>query len=60
VSRRELSRPDDGFADSTDPSAMLLARFNRLYGVTNATSVAPPVPVDSQRAYRGNYGFILD
>ncbi len=60
VPRRDLSRPDDGFADSTDPSAMLLARFNRLYGVTNATSVAPPVPVDPQRAYRGNYGFILD
>ena len=59
VPRRDLSRPDDGFANSPI-RPRCCSRFNRLYGVTNATSAAPPVPVDPQRAYRGNYGFILD
>jgi len=52
VARKELSRPDDGFADATDPAAVLLGRFNRIYGVAGKREPA--------RAYRGDYGFILD
>lgn len=52
VAQKDLSRPDDGFADAPDPSTVLLGRLNRLYGTS-----APPSP---QRTYRGNYGFILD
>ncbi len=52
VSQKDLSKPDDGFADAPDPSTVLLGRFNRLYG----TSATP----NPQRTYRGNYGFILD
>ena len=32
VARKELSRPDDGFADPTDPAAVFLGRINRIYG----------------------------
>jgi pilus assembly protein CpaC len=53
VAQKDLSRPDDGFADASDPAAFLLGKFNRIYGV--AASKAEP-----NRAYRGNYGFILD
>jgi pilus assembly protein CpaC len=52
VARKELSRPDDGFADAADPSTILLGNLNRIYGV--------PGNADSKRTYRGNYGFILD
>jgi pilus assembly protein CpaC len=52
VAQKDLSRPDDGYADSADPSAMLLGRFNRLYGVTGNR--------EPKRAYHGSYGFILD
>jgi pilus assembly protein CpaC len=52
VSQKDLSRPDDGFADVSDPSAILLGRLNRIYGV--------PGTVDPRRHYHGNYGFILD
>jgi pilus assembly protein CpaC len=52
VAQKELSRPDDGFADSSDPAAVLLGRFNRIYGVGGM-----PDPPDT---YRGKYGFILD
>jgi pilus assembly protein CpaC len=52
VAQKELSRPDDGFADSSDPAAILLGRFNRIYGVGGM-----PDPPDT---YRGKYGFILD
>ena len=53
VAQKDLSKPDDGFADSSDPSAVLLGRFNRIYGV-NGGSDPPP---DN---YHGKYGFILD
>ena len=33
VAQKELSRPDDGYADASDPAAILLGRFNRIYGV---------------------------
>jgi pilus assembly protein CpaC len=52
VARQELSRPDDGFADASDPASVLLGRFNRIYGVARA-----PEP---KRPYHGSYGFILD
>ena len=46
-----LARPDDGYADSSDPQAVLLGRLNRIYG----TSPAPAVS-----AYRGRAGFVID
>ncbi|HEY4773876.1 MAG TPA: type II and III secretion system protein family protein [Xanthobacteraceae bacterium] len=52
VAQKDLSRPDDGFADVSDPSTVLLGRLNRIYGVAGK--------VDPRRLYRGTYGFILD
>jgi pilus assembly protein CpaC len=52
VAQKNLTRPDDGFADSSDPATVLLGSFNRIYGV--------PGNADPKRTYRGNYGFILD
>jgi pilus assembly protein CpaC len=54
VAPRNLSRPDDGFADASDPATYLLGRLNRIYGVK------PKEQVVQQGAYRGKYGFILD
>ena len=53
VAQKELSRPDDGFADPNDQSTVLLGRLNRIYGAAGKT--APP-----PSEYRGKYGFILD
>src|SRR4026209_1654609 len=33
VARKQLSRPDDGFADPSDPQTVLLGSLNRIYGV---------------------------
>jgi pilus assembly protein CpaC len=52
VARKELSRPDDGFADPADPATVLLGRINRVYGA--------PGQVDPRRAYHGKVGFIID
>lgn len=52
VARKELSRPDDGFADASDPASMLLGQLNRIYGSAG--------PGDPHGTYRGSYGFILD
>jgi pilus assembly protein CpaC len=52
VAQKQLSRPDDGFSDPSDPSSVLLGRLNRIYGVAGKTE--PP------HNYHGNYGFILD
>jgi pilus assembly protein CpaC len=52
VAQKDLSRPDDGFADPSDPTSILLGRLNRIYGVGG-------VP-DPPGGYRGKYGFILD
>ena len=54
VARKQLSRPDDGFADPADPSTVFLGRLNRIYGVAGKPEPRPA------RAYRGKYGFILD
>ncbi len=56
VAQKQLSRPDDGFADPADPSTVLLGRLNRVYGSTTAAAR----PAEPARGYRGNYGFILD
>jgi pilus assembly protein CpaC len=52
VAQKDLSRPDDGFADTSDPSSVLLGRLNRIYGITGS--------VDPNKLYRGSYGFIMD
>ena len=52
VAPRELSRPDDGLADPSDPQAVLLGKLNRIYG--------GPTKSEPRRPYHGTYGFILD
>jgi pilus assembly protein CpaC len=52
VAEKDLSRPDDGFADPSDPAQVLLGRLNRIYGVGGT--------VDPADNYHGKYGFILD
>ena len=52
VAQKELSRPDDGFSNASDPQADLLGSISRIYGV--------PGRVDAARSYRGTYGFITD
>jgi pilus assembly protein CpaC len=53
VAEKDLSRPDDGFADPSDPAQVFLGNLNRIYGVGGRTDPPP-------QAYHGNYGFILD
>jgi pilus assembly protein CpaC len=52
VAQKDLSRPDDGFANASDPQGDLLGSINRIYGV--------PGRVEPTRNYRGTYGFITD
>jgi pilus assembly protein CpaC len=52
VAQKDLSRPDDGFANATDPQADLIGTINRIYGT--------PGRVEPARNYRGTYGFITD
>jgi pilus assembly protein CpaC len=52
VARQALSRPDDGFADASDPATVFLNQVNRIYG--------SPGRADGRRPPHGNYGFILD
>jgi pilus assembly protein CpaC len=54
VAHKDLSKPDDGYADASDVATSLLGRFNRIYGVPNRPDLLPPP------AYRGKVGFILD
>ena len=54
VAQKQLSRPDDGFADPNDPAAILLGRLNRIYGAASQAKSEQP------NGYRGKYGFILD
>jgi pilus assembly protein CpaC len=53
VAQKDLSRPDDGFAASSDPQAELIGSINRIYGVPGRAPEAP-------QNYRGTYGFITD
>ena len=52
VAQKELSRPDDGYADASDPASVLLGKFNRIYGVA--------AKADPKAIYHGKLGFILD
>ncbi len=52
VAQKDLSRPDDGYADVSDPSQILLGRLNKLYGVNGRA--------DPNRTYNGRFGFIMD
>src|SRR5258708_2458047 len=52
VAQKDLSRPDDAFAATSDPQAPLLGNVNRIYGV--------PCRAEPARNYRGTYGFITD
>ncbi|WP_458759721.1 type II and III secretion system protein family protein [Afipia sp. TerB] len=52
VAQKDLSRPDDGFAEQSDPQSVLLGNINRIYGV--------PARADAARNYSGKYGFITD
>jgi pilus assembly protein CpaC len=52
VAQKDLSRPDDGFAASSDPQGDLLGSVNRIYGA--------PGRVEPARNYHGTYGFITD
>jgi pilus assembly protein CpaC len=52
VAQKDLSRPDDGFANASDPQADLIGNINRIYGV--------PGHVEPAQNYRGTYGFITD
>ena len=52
VAQKQLSRPDDGFADPNDPQSDLMGRLNRIYGASGK----PRLPQE----YHGKYGFILD
>jgi pilus assembly protein CpaC len=51
VAQKDLSRPDDGFADAADPQSDLLGSINRIYGVPGR---APDNTTNSK------YGFITD
>jgi pilus assembly protein CpaC len=53
VAQKDLSRPDDGYADASDPATTLLGRFNRLYGTPGQDNAR-------EKSYRGDVGFILD
>jgi len=55
VAQKQLARPDDGFVEASDPSAVLLGRFNRIYGANGARPEAKPAGT-----YHGKVGFILD
>ena len=52
VAQKDLSRPDDGFAPSSDAQSALLARINRIYGVA--------AHIEAIGGYQGNFGFIID
>ncbi len=49
--QQDLARPDDGFANPSDQSAVFLGRLNRIYGVPGA---------NEKTRLKGDYGFILD
>jgi pilus assembly protein CpaC len=53
MAQKDLSKPDDGYADASDASTSLLGRFNRLYGVPGRNDIP-------RQTYHGNVGFILD
>ncbi|WP_244613447.1 type II and III secretion system protein family protein [Methylosinus sp. Ce-a6] len=52
VQARDVARPDDGFADASDPQGWLLGRVNRLYANPHNPQAAPRL--------KGRVGFIQD
>jgi pilus assembly protein CpaC len=48
----QISRPDDGLADASDPQSWLLGRINRVYSTADNPELI--------RNYRGRVGFIND
>ena len=54
VAQKQLSRPDDGFTNATEPESVLLGRFNKIYGVAGKADAKP------DGSYHGHIGFILD
>jgi pilus assembly protein CpaC len=54
VAQNKLARPDDGYADPSDPSTVFLGRLNRIYGAASEPQTV------AKKSYQGNYGFILD
>jgi pilus assembly protein CpaC len=52
VAPSEIARPDDGFADASDPQGWLLGRVNRLYSSRNNP--------EAVQNYKGRFGFITD
>jgi|GEM_PF-103132 len=48
----EISKPDDGFADASDPQGVFLGRVNRIY----STSQNPQL----MKNFKGHVGFITD
>ena len=52
VAQKDLSKPDDGFADASDPESILLGKLNKVYGM--------PGRANPDRRYYGKPGFILD
>lgn len=48
----QVSKPDDGFTDASDPQAILLGRMNRIYSTASNPEFA--------KSYRGRVGFIND
>jgi pilus assembly protein CpaC len=53
VAQKELAKPDDGFAPSSDLQSALLARMNRIYGIAARIDPIGGGP-------QGNFGFIID
>jgi pilus assembly protein CpaC len=51
VSPKDLARPDDGFADVSDPAQILMGRLNRIYGVAGSA--------EPKHTYNGPFGFIM-
>jgi len=52
VAPSEIARPDDNFVDATDAQALLLGKFNKIYGVAGSNGLPSN--------YRGTVGFIHD
>ena len=48
----QISRPDDGFTDPSDPQSWLLGRMNQIYSTAGNPALV--------KSYRGHVGFIND
>jgi pilus assembly protein CpaC len=52
LTQQEIARPDDGFADATDPQGWLLGRVNRIYSTRSNPQM--------MQNFKGRIGFIHD